>query len=261
MTAHPLTISAQPNSMGRLRLANAVVGLAHLAQAALILWLSNGFSIPVVASFAEGPPGSALPAAEAVFALAIGPAVALFLLLAAVDHLLVATPGLVGWYERGLRNTINYARWAEYSVSASVMIVLIAMITGITNLYALVGIFAVNASMILFGLLMERVNQGRERIDWWPFWLGSLAAVVPWLAIAIAVAGAEAGEGDVPGFVYGIIISLFLFFNSFAINMWLQYRKVGPWRDYLYGERAYIVLSLAAKSALAWQVFGGTLAS
>jgi heliorhodopsin len=41
---------------------------------------------------------------------------------------------------------------------------------------------------------------------------------------------------------------------------WLQYRRVGPWRDYLYGERGYIVLSLTAKSALAWQVFGGTLA-
>jgi hypothetical protein len=45
----------------------------------------------------------------------------------------------------------------------------------------------------------------------------------------------------------------------FAINMVLQYRKVGPWRDYLFGERVYILLSLTAKSALAWQVFAGTL--
>ncbi len=41
--------------------------------------------------------------------------------------------------------------------------------------------------------------------------------------------------------------------------MFLQYRKIGPWRDYLHGERAYIILSLTAKSALAWQVFFGTL--
>jgi len=45
----------------------------------------------------------------------------------------------------------------------------------------------------------------------------------------------------------------------FAVNMFLQYRKIGPWRDYLFGERAYIILSLTAKSALAWQVFAGTL--
>ena len=72
------------------------------------------------------------------------------------------------------------------------------------------------------------------------------------MAIAIAVAGAESGEGDVLAFVYCIIISQFPFFNSFAINMWLQYRKVGPWRDYLFGEQGYLVLSLGAKSALAW---------
>jgi len=41
--------------------------------------------------------------------------------------------------------------------------------------------------------------------------------------------------------------------------MILQYKKIGKWRDYLYGERMYIVLSLIAKSALAWQVFAGTL--
>jgi hypothetical protein len=59
--------------------------------------------------------------------------------------------------------------------------------------------------------------------------------------------------------VYGIIASLFIFFNVFAINMFLQYKKVGPWRDYLFGEFVYILLSLTAKSALAWQVFAGTL--
>ena len=38
-----------------------------------------------------------------------------------------------------------------------------------------------------------------------------------------------------------------------------QYRRVGRWRDYLYGERVYMLLSLVAKSLLAWQVFAGTL--
>ena len=36
-------------------------------------------------------------------------------------------------------------------------------------------------------------------------------------------------------------------------------KKWGKWRDYLFGERIYILLSLLAKSALAWQVFGGAL--
>jgi hypothetical protein len=64
----------------------------------------------------------------------------------------------------------------------------------------------------------------------------------------------------VPGFVYGIVVSLFVLFMSFAVNQWLQYRGIGPWRDYGFGEKGYLVLSLVAKSALAWQIFGGSLA-
>jgi hypothetical protein len=36
---------------------------------------------------------------------------------------------------------------------------------------------------------------------------------------------------------------------------------VGPWRDYLYGEKVYIILSLTAKALLAWQVFFPVLQS
>ena len=63
----------------------------------------------------------------------------------------------------------------------------------------------------------------------------------------------------IPTFVYFIVPILFVFFFSFALNMALQYKKVGPWRNYLFGERMYVLLSLVAKSALAWQVFMGTL--
>jgi hypothetical protein len=102
---------------------------------------------------------------------------------------------------------------------------------------------------------MELHNQTTERTNWTAFWFGSFAGAVPWIAIAVYLAGA----GDPPGFVYGIFASLFVFFNVFAVNMLLQYRRVGRWRDYLYGERVYMVLSLTAKSLLAWQVFAGTL--
>jgi hypothetical protein len=52
-----------------------------------------------------------------------------------------------------------------------------------------------------------------------------------------------------------------LLFNCFAIVQWKQYKAKGKWANYLLGERVYIILSLVAKSLLAWQVFAGTLAS
>ena len=70
----------------------------------------------------------------------------------------------------------------------------------------------------------------------------------------------SSGDAKPPAFVYAIIPTLFVFFNIFAINMVVQYKKVGRWKDYLFGERVYIILSLTAKSILAWLIFAGTLA-
>jgi hypothetical protein len=245
----------------RLRSGNLVVGLVHLAQVIAIFALSNDFTLPITAGFLAGPPGSEFTARETVWNVPIGPVVGLFLLLAAIDHLLMTAPRVWPWYRDNLRQGINYARWWEYSISASVMIVLIALVTGVSDVGAIVAIFGVNAAMIFFGLVMERINPDRERVDWWPFVFGCVAGAIPWLVIAYQIYGAEdrATDGGVPTFVYGIIVSLFVLFNSFAVNMVLQYRRVGPWRDYLFGEWGYIVLSLTAKTALAWQIFANTL--
>jgi hypothetical protein len=108
--------------------------------------------------------------------------------------------------------------------------------------------------MILFGLLMER-QQRPGSADWSAFWFGSLIGLVPWVLIAVYLAQPPA----VPGFVYAITILQFLLFFSFAVNMALQYARVGRWSDYAHGETAYILLSVTAKSLLAWLVFANVL--
>ncbi len=163
-------------------------------------------------------------------------------------------------YGDDLARQRNRARWVEYALTSSMMIVLIAQLVGISDVAALAAIFGVNASMIFFGWLQEDYEQPGG--GWLPFFFGCVAGIVPWLAVVFYVVapGSESTE-SAPAFVYGIIVSLFLFFNVFALNQFLQYKRVGRWSDYLVGERAYITLSLVAKSALAWQVFSGTLAA
>ncbi len=251
--------------IARLRLFNIGAGVLHLLQAVAVLLLTNARSLPVTAAFGNGPPGQPMGplVLEELFSYRIGLGVFTFLALSAFFHFLVASPwGFVN-YRAELRETRNRFRWAEYSLSSSVMIILIAGIVGITDVAALIGLAGVNASMIFFGWLMETTNKPGPDARWSPFRFGSFAGIIPWIAIVVYTVGAattDVGSGDgVPGFVYGIFVSLFLFFNSFAITQLLQYRAKNKWSDYLRGERAYIILSLLAKSALAWQIFANVL--
>ncbi len=240
-----------------LRRWNLALTVLHLGQAAAIVVLASDFAITVTSSFPAGPPGAEVPPPEALFDVRIGMAIAAFLALAAVDHLLTATVAR-GTYERDLRRGINRFRWVEYSFSATIMVVLICLYSGITGISALIAIVGANVAMIMFGWVQELLNPpGRAITTMVAFWFGTLAGLAPWVALAINLIGAD----TLPGFVIGIFLSLFVFFMSFGLNQWLQYRGIGPWRDYAFGEKAYLVLSLAAKSALAWQIFAGSLAT
>jgi Heliorhodopsin len=249
-----------------LRRWNATLAGLHAIQGAIILAISFAkdplVSAPVVSSYLsfDTATSTLVPAQRAMFDLPIGPAVALFFFLSAIAHFMVAFPARA-WYERSLARGINPARWIEYALSSSVMIVVIATLSGIQEIGTLVAIFGINAAMNLFGWSMELANEGRTKVQWSHYIFGCIAGIVPWIVVFIALwtAATEPGAAEIPGFVIAIFVSLFISFNVFAFNMILQYRKTGRWADYLYGERVYMFLSLFAKTILAWQVFAGTL--
>ncbi|NNC74980.1 MAG: heliorhodopsin HeR [Acidimicrobiia bacterium] len=242
----------------RLRTYNLVMGGLHAIQGIVVLLMANAFALPVTAVFLEGQPGAGIDTGvTTLFEIRVAWGVAAFLFLSAIAHFVIVSPGVYDWYLRNLSKNRNYARWIEYSLSSSLMVVLIAQLTGIYDVAALGAIFGVNAMMILFGLLQEHYEEpGSGR--WMPYWFGVLAGIVPWLLIGLYLWSPSTSESP-PAFVFAIFISLFVFFNTFAVNQVLQYRKVGKWADYVYGEVVYIFLSLTAKSLLAWQIFGSTL--
>ena len=245
---------------------NAVLAALHFVQFAAILALSFAKSpmvtSPVVGTYLHFDQATKhlVTAQRSIWDMPIGPAVALFFLMSAIAHFSMAFPAR-RWYEAHLARGQNPIRWIEYAFSSSVMIVVIAALAGVQEVGTLIAIFGVNAAMIMFGWSMEIANEGRDRPQWLHYIFGCIAGAVPWLVIfvTILVSATEPGSAPIPGFVIAIFVSLFIGFNVFAINMVLQYRKIGRWRDYLYGERAYMLFSLFAKSLLAWQVFFGTL--
>lgn len=260
----PETVDVSDAQMSKLKKMNLGAGLLHLTSGVVMTILAASFTLPVTTFNLNGPPGT--PVEEGTLSTLVDvqlvPLTAGFVFLSAFFHFLIATVGFTK-YGSELRHGRNRFRWVEYSLSSTLMINSIALITGITDLAAHIALAFANVSMILFGWIMEMVN-APDRSNWWtPFWFGCIAGIGPWLAIAAYIwfnVTQEGAEGP-PTFVYGIIFSLFAFFNTFALNQWLQYRGRGKWADYVYGETVYIVLSLVAKSVLAWQIFANTLIS
>ena len=249
-------------SYGKLRRFNVFMGFLHLIQGVLMIIISNEKTYPVFTNFLkfDTETFTLVSNPQLAWNLRFGPAVALFLLLSAVAHFYLSTVGYKR-YVRNLERGMNPVRFYEYALSSSLMIVLIGMLVGIWDFGALVLMFGINAMMNLFGIMMEYHNEGTAKVKWISFIYGCVAGIVPWVVIAIHFfSSVSSGEAKPPAFVYAIVPSLFVFFNIFAINMILQYKKVGKWKNYLFGERTYIVLSLAAKTLLAWLIFSGTLA-
>lgn len=195
---------------------------------------------------------------KVIFELPFGILVSMFLFISALFHFLIVTPKFNKIYNKQIKNNINMFRWYEYAISSSLMIVLIAVLFGVYDIATLILIFFLNAIMNLFGLLTEKMNQDKEKFDWLPFIYGSIAGIVPWIVITMYAFG-NSDPSQIPWFVYAIYGSYFIFFNLFPINMILQYKKIGKWKEYIYGERVYIILSLTAKTVLAWLVFFGVM--
>ncbi|MFW9948738.1 MAG: heliorhodopsin HeR [Candidatus Thorarchaeota archaeon] len=247
-----------------LRRFNLIMGFLHLIQASIMVIMSytipqiRDFELPITTSYLIFNGFALVPDYQVLATVSVGPLVAMFLLLSAIAHFLTVLPKVNNFYNRKLGEGINYFRWFEYALSSSLMIVLIAWFFGVYDLSSMILIFCINATMNLLGLMMELHNQTTKKTNWASFYIGTFAGLIPWIVILLYLFG-NGSIGEIPWFVWAIFGSYVIFFNTFPINMILQYKKVGKWKDYLHGERGYILLSLWSKTLLAWLVFAGVL--
>jgi uncharacterized membrane protein len=263
-------IANSPISFSYLKRFNTAAGVLHLIQGLLMLvlgtqleWERSIYTFYPKLTITEGPPFriDITPDPQVLLTIGyLGIIVASFPLISALAHFAIAFVKNKQ-YNENLKKGMNPYRWYEYAFSSSIMIVLIALFLGVWDFWSLVMIFVLNAMMIMFGYLMEVVNQKTEKTSWSAFILGSISGFTPWVLLyAYFIAAVQSTGLDPPTFVYMILFIYFFLFNIFAINMVLQYKGVGRWRDYLYGERVYIILSFVAKTLLAWLVFIGIFA-
>ena len=243
---------------------NLGMGFLHLIQGTIMVVLValidvlNDFRPTIFGRFFEGSRDMYIPGTQELFDLPFGYLAASFLLLSALFHFLIGTV-LYPKYLRGITLGINKYRWYEYALSSSLMIVLLTTLFGLLTIESVVLVFTINALMNFFGLIMEEMNPPqRRRTNWKPYYFGWIAGIVPWLLILLYLFG-NTDLSLLPWFVIPGVTFYFVVFNAFAFNQFFQYKRIGPWADYVFGERMYVILSLVGKSVLAWMLIIGIL--
>ena len=262
-------IAKSPISFPYLKRFNIGAGILQLVNGIIILALTFALTWPKgtdIYTFylnfqhisSTTPAFIGAPSPQVIFSVNhLGVLLATFPLISAFAHFMIAFPKNKS-YNENLKKGMNPYRWYEYAFSSSIMIWVISTFVGIWDFWSLAMIFVLNAMMIMFGYLMEKLNQNTEKTSWSPFILGSISGGFPWVVLFAYFTGAVINSGNnVPNFVYAILFVYLVLFMSFAVNQVLQYKGVGRWIDYLYGERAYIILSFVAKTLLVWLVFTG----
>lgn len=260
-------ISKSPISFSGLKKLNAgagiflfVQGIVMVALGYLLTWNRDIYTFYLKFKIISLAPPSfqVLPNPEVIFTLTnLGVILSSFLLISGIALLLIAFVRNDS-YVRNLKKGMNPYRWYEYAITSSIMIVIIATFVGVWDLWSLVMIFVLNAIMIMFGYMMEKINFYTKKTDWSAYLLGCVSGFTPWVVLAAYfVAALGSSETNPPTFVYLTLLLYFILFNTFSVNMILQYKGIGKWKDYLYGERVYILLSFIAKTILAWLVFAG----
>ena len=245
---------------------NKYLAILYAVQGLLILVLSVARMFPITTSFlgvdtlqTQAQGHTVLAAgSQHLFDVNLVWLVAAFLFMAAIAHGLLAT-NLRSQYEKDLKKGLNKIRWIEYAFSAGTMLVTIGLLSGVYDLSSLLMIFVLSATANLLWLLNEVQNQQARKPNWLTFALGCVAGIVPWIVVGMYSLGAHMYGAGVPSFMHWVWASIFILFAAVPINMYLQYRKIGSWTNYVYTERIFMILSFVAKTVLAWQVFAGSL--
>lgn len=259
----------------RLRKINAAVGAVHLLSSVALSWLSveeEPWKAPVTfvesswqyATENQTSCGDELKC-FAQFELVRSPVdievaviAVLFGVISGVGHMVGAF--FAEFSLESAESGFNVIRWSDYSVSASLMIVVLSAICGVTEGYTLVLVALLQCALLLVAMLAEMVictevsgPSMQTSISKWAAIAATILYLGLWAPAWGTIAASQAGDGaKPPWFVWIIIGSLFALFSSFAVVYFWYLNAPQP---RVSSELRYVALSLTAKVALHWTLY------
>lgn len=228
--------------------------LTAIAQTILAVTVIDGKTFPLFTAYTTNRV-TMMPEVIKRGDIPIGYLVFSFLWLSALHHFALFFS--TNLYLDIIARKCNYVRWFEYCLSAGIMQLAIAMLSGVTDTTKLYMIFLARVMTMLCGLLAEWQPSGQPpKLSL--FILGLFPWVQSWLPVMESfIVGTS--HNSPPAWVYAILVSMILLDSSFAVAelWWILYEGRKPNADYRISEFVFTTLSLTSKQLLAWLVFGG----
>lgn len=260
-------VTKTPGTFENLRKWNLGLSLLNALQAGLILWLSrvNAGKQPVTTSFltrdslASNDTQTVLVSAtHRLFDVRLPWLLAAAFIVAALAHLSLAT-WLRARYEREQANSVNRARWISFSVVTSLVLLAIAMLSGISDIGTLFAVVVFTVIAHLVALSIEHYMQNREKSRL-TYTVTAIAALTPWIIIATyAFSAHQYGDTKFPGYVYGLYATGLVALSALAVNLYMQIKARKRWTDYQFVDRNYMIIASLAVAAVAWQIYSAIL--
>jgi hypothetical protein len=247
-----------------LRLIHIFLAFFHFAQGALTLLLSQDLVVVLTTSFLQynSATRDISPMVEEVMSapvhlLAIG-----VVLVAGTYHSVVASPLLYKSYITKLEQRMNPYRWLEYSFTASLIVSIVGLLTGVFDIFLQISLFVLCAGMMIYAYMFEQLNVRRqygEPVNWVPFWSGLFLGSLPWAIIFSYYLSAVHDYQGWTSIWSSVVFSIFLTYALSMLNMFFTVKNWTFWKDYVFSEKIFLLLSVTAKTLLLWQIYFGRL--
>lgn len=143
-------------------------------------------------------------------------------------------------------------RWVDLAVSSALMVEVLAILVGYSDVMTLKLMGALLAITCYLGWRAEVNNEAAGQPNWNAFGLSVVTGALPWVAIVGAKIGTMLfSEVRAPWYVYAACLTTFIGFLLLAWNQWKQHRRAGRWADYIFVDRNYLFVSTLTKVAFA----------
>ena len=251
---------------------NKGLAIVYGLEALAILLLGSGKTFPVGIHFL-GVDGLLSQAAghtiytqafRPLFDLPLAQVLALCLAVSAAIHAMLSNyvkDLYIPWLEQGS----NPLRWLDNAFSASLLPLAIALVAGVSSITMLLAIFILGFVSHILALLLDVYNRpyspAQPIKDWRLFIVLTMTATTAWLmVIAPVIAGYLFGDG-LPVYISLTLLTALVFVVAIGWLMINSYRRrsQGKPEDYRKFELSFMLLSFAAKSIIAWELFVAVL--